>query len=226
MGKLSLNSKLFNSLIFKPFESKNIVFEGPSGTTMGNFINVFDIFNVDSNGIVNMFIGDLNTSPLITFISDGNDWLNLVTEENVSNYVIPLNAIFQINSTSNLLALLNLGGNVSNYFQGQASIKKQNLGGGKLNLRPRVYAYKATGTGLSPNINNLRFYDTGLIRDGQPIYYDETKVYWLAYVSNAWIIALIGTLGGSGLFVKFGGTPVGSYSGSTGYSGTVTISAI
>jgi hypothetical protein len=111
-------------------------------------------------------------------------------------------------------------------YKNKISIKKQNLGGGKINLRPRVYAYKATGTGLSPNINNLRFYDTGLIRDGQPIYYDETKVYWLAYVSNAWIIALIGTLGGSGLFVKFGGTPVGSYSGTTGYSGTVTISAI
>jgi hypothetical protein len=134
MGKLSLNSKLLNSIIFKPFESKNIVFKGPSGTTMGNFINAFDIFNVDANGITNMFIGDLNTSPLIIFISDGNDWLNLVTEENVSNYVIPLNAIFQINSTSNVSVLFNLGGNVIDYFQGQASIKKQNFGGGKINL--------------------------------------------------------------------------------------------
>jgi hypothetical protein len=134
MGNLSLNSKLFNSLIFKPFESKNIVFKGPSGTTMGNFISAYDIFNVDINGVVNMYIGNLDTSPLITFLSDGNDWLNLITEENVSNYVIPLNAIFQINSTSNLPVLLNLGGNASNYFQGQASIKKQNLGGGKIQL--------------------------------------------------------------------------------------------
>jgi len=127
MGKLSLNSKLFNSIIFKPFEYKNIVFKGPSGTTMGNFISAYDIYNVDGNGVVNMYIGNLNTSPLITFLSDGSDWLNLLTEENVSNYVIPLNAIFQINSTSNVLAFLSLGGNATNYFQGKTSIKKQNL---------------------------------------------------------------------------------------------------
>lgn len=132
MGKLNLNSKLFNSIIFKPFESKNIVFKGPSGTTMGNFINAFDIFNVDSNGIALMYIDNINASPLITFISDGNDWLNLITEENLTNYVIPLNAIFQINSTSNVPVLLNLGGNATNYFQGKTSIKKQNLGGGKI----------------------------------------------------------------------------------------------
>lgn len=97
----------------------------------------------------------------------------------------------------------------------------------KRDALPQIaYLYLATGAGLSPNINGLRFYNTGLTQNGQPIYYDETNVYWLAYVSNAWIIALIGTLGGSGLFVKFGGTPVGSYSGTTGYSGTVTISAI
>jgi hypothetical protein len=53
MGKLSLNSKLFNSIIFKPFEYKNIVFKGPSGTTMGNFISAYDIYNVDVNGVVN-----------------------------------------------------------------------------------------------------------------------------------------------------------------------------
>ena len=110
---------------------------------------------------------------------------------------------------------------------GKTSIKKQNLGGGKINLRPRVYAFVATGTGLSPNINNLRFYNTGLTQNGQPIYYDETKVYWLTYISSAWIIALIGTVGASGLFVKFSSiNPVGSYTGSTGYSGTVTIAAI
>lgn len=162
MGKLSLNSKLFNSIIFKPFESKNIVFKGPSGTTMGNFINAFDIFNVDSNGIVNMFIGSINTSPLITFISNGSDWLNLVTEVNLSNYVIPLNAIFQINSTSNVFALFNLGGNAIDYFQGQAFIKKQNLSTLKssnfYSPQESTYIFKSATTNLLSQIFNTSIF--------------------------------------------------------------------
>ena len=158
MGKLSLNSKLFNSIIFTPFESKNIVFKGPSGTTMGNFINAYDIYNVDGNGVINMYIGNLNTSPLITFISDGNDWLNLITEENLTNYVIPLNAIFQINSTSNLAVLLNLGGNATNYFQGQTSIKKQNLSILKSSnynpIEQSVYIFKSAVNNTLGNIFN------------------------------------------------------------------------
>jgi len=113
-------------------------------------------------------------------------------------------------------------------YKNNISIKKQNLGGGKLNLgpRPRVYVYKATGTGLSPNVNNLRFYDTRLIENGQPVYYDETEVYWLTFYVSSWSIALIGTTNG-GKFAKIiGSTPVGSYFGFNGYSGTVTISAI
>lgn len=131
MGKLSLNSKLFNSIIFKPFETRAIVFKGPSGTTMGNFINALDIFDINGAGSINMYIGNINNLS-ISFINDGSDWFNASTEENLSNYVIPLNAIFVIDSTSNIPALLNLGGNATNYFQGQTSIKKQNLGGGKL----------------------------------------------------------------------------------------------
>lgn len=107
------------------------------------------------------------------------------------------------------------------------SIKKQNAGGGKINLRPRVYAFIATGTGLSPNINNLRFYDTGLTQNGQPIYYDETKVYWLMTVGGGiWAISIIGrdTIPA---FIKYFGTGiVGEYYGDGGYSGTVIISAI
>lgn len=120
-------------------------------------------------------------------------------------------------------------GNGKQYIDNKISIKKQNLGGGKINLRPRVYAFIATNTGIgtSPNINNLKFYDTGLTQNGQIIYYDETKVYWLTYFSGFWIIAPIGTTGASGLFVKFSGIDtVGSYSGVSGYIGTATISAI
>jgi len=346
MGKLSLNSKLFNSIIFKPFEYKNIVFKGPSGTTIGNFINAFDIFNVDINGVVNMYIGNLDTSPLITFLGDGSDWLNLLTEENVSNYVIPLNAIFQINSTRNLPVLLNLGGNASNYFQGQASIKKQNLtslkvGGGttvnnpssvyvfkggsintladifnpinfqvndtifitslelflnedydflfqvndygagkywtnniyaqtnmnnyvipvnyiiyfntsnnnniqvsngaiiqrysngKINLNKK-YLYKVTGTGLTPNINGLRFYDSGLIYNGKKSFYSEDYQYaiwyWGGFPTAIWLIGSIANIGTftTNAWGKPGATDAvaGSYIAAGDRVGAVTVSAI
>jgi hypothetical protein len=89
------------------------------------------------------------------------------------------------------------------------------------------YLYIASGVGLSPNINNFRFYDSGLTQNGQPIYYDETNVYWLTYIAAAWIIAPIGTVGSSGLFFKSDGiNPIGLYSGFSGYTGDVTINAI
>jgi hypothetical protein len=89
------------------------------------------------------------------------------------------------------------------------------------------YLYIASGVGLSPNINGFRFYDSGLTQNGQPIYYDETNVYWLTYIAAAWIIAPIGTIGSSGLFFKSGSiNPIGLYSGSSGYTGNVTINAI
>jgi hypothetical protein len=97
----------------------------------------------------------------------------------------------------------------------------------------RTYLYKATGVGLSPDINNLRFYDSGLTNSGQPVYYDETDTYKLYYSGFPWLISLIA--GGSSNFAKFSGVgppdfstirPEGNYNGASGWSGTVTISAI
>jgi hypothetical protein len=115
------------------------------------------------------------------------------------------------------------------------SIKKQNLGGGKINLSPRVYTYKVTVPPPiggrpprpgNPIIYNLRFYDTGLTQNGQPIYYDETKVYWLITVGgDVWLISTIGNV--TPAFIKSSGaSPVGVYTGSGGYVGSVAISAI
>ena len=101
----------------------------------------------------------------------------------------------------------------------------------KRDLPPQItYIYLATTTGMGslPNMNGLRFYDTGLTQNGQSIYYDETNVYWLTYVAGFWIVAPIGTVGESGLFVKFSGiNPVGDYSGvAGGYIGSFTLSQI
>lgn len=192
MGKLSLNSKLFNSIVFKPFETRIIVFKGPSGTTMGNFINAFNIFDINGAGSINMYIGNTNNLS-ISFISDGNDWFNASTEENLSNYVIPLNAIFVIDSTSNALALLNLGGNATNYFQGQTSIKKQNLSalipfqiGVDVYLN-NLYTFKSAttnllGTVFDPSLFNSPYQDILNIyppNEGQRTFYFDGST-WVA----------------------------------------------
>jgi hypothetical protein len=190
MGKLSLNSKSFNSIIFKPFESREIMFKGPIGTTIGNFINTFDIYNVDGNGIVNMYIGNLDTLS-ITFLSDGSDWLNVVTEQNVSNYVIPLNAIFQINSTSNIPVSLNLGGNASNYVKGKTDINKKNLStlipfqvGIDVYPNNRYIFKSATtnllGTVFNPSLFNSQFQDILNIyvqNEGQRTFYFNGSIW-------------------------------------------------
>lgn len=225
MGSLSLKKKISTSLATRYNSTYYIRFKGPAGITFGNFFNAGIAAVINSGGAYNFYF-DENLNNPTTYYTDGGDWYDSNGITITTNNIIPINTIVQIyNDFADYT--INFGGNIENYFSGQTSIKKQNLGGGKINLRPRVYAFIATGTGLSPNINNLRFYDTGLTQSGQPIYYDETKVYWLTYISSVWIIALIGTVGASGLFVKFSSiNPVGSYTGSGGYSGTVTIAAI
>ena len=112
---------------------------------------------------------------------------------------------------------------------GKTSIKKQNLGGGKISIK-REYAFVATGTGLSPDINGLRFYDSGLVRGGRPIYYDETNTYKLSFPNSFpfyWVLELIsGSPGGYVQNFQPSAPVAGTYAGAFGWSGTVTISSI
>ena len=122
-------------------------------------------------------------------------------------------------------SLLNINNN-------KISIKKQNLGGGKLNLKKK-YLYRATGTGLTPNINGLRFYDAGETFYTNKVFYDETNTYMM-WISPAgyWFIKALPlnpfTPGPSfaKAFSNSGEPPTGNYVGGNGYIGTVTISPI
>jgi hypothetical protein len=94
----------------------------------------------------------------------------------------------------------------------------------------RVYLYIATGTSLSPNINNLKFYNTGTVDPtfGLPIYYDETNTYTIIRRSvggQFWAIEEISNPGNF-LWTKAGLPIPGTYFQAGGASGTVTISAI
>jgi len=114
-------------------------------------------------------------------------------------------------------------------YKNKISIKKENLGGGKINLGNRVYVYKATGISAVPNIDNLRFYDSGLknaVGIPRPIYYDETNTYKVYYSGANWVITLIAEID-KGYVAPIGiGNLIGTYTSYGGWSGTVTISAI
>lgn len=223
-GKTSIKKQNLTSLL--PYALDNIrnlyIFKGGAANTIGTVFNKDDFIKSvsSSNGdVLRIFTPDLLSSSNYWVRSTTNLWTRTSTNAVSTDVVILENYVILIlaagDPSLNLPKSINNGAIIQRYYSG------------KINLRPRVYAFVATGTGLSPNINNLRFYNSGLTQSGQPIYYDETKVYWLTYVSSAWIIALIGTVGQSGLFVKFSSiNPVGSYTGSGAYSGTVTIAAI
>jgi hypothetical protein len=96
--------------------------------------------------------------------------------------------------------------------------------------KTRDYLYIASGTGLSPNINSFRFYDSGLIYNGKKSFYSEDGQYAIWYATSPIPIWLIGSIANIGTFTtngwgKTGATDIiiGVYlQGST--VGTVTIS--
>jgi hypothetical protein len=47
------------------------------------------------------------------------------------------------------------------------------------------FLYKATGIDLSPNIDGLKFYDSGLIYNGKKSFYSENNQYAIWYLINA-----------------------------------------
>ena len=97
-----------------------------------------------------------------------------------------------------------------------------------------VYVYLATGAGLSPNINGLRFYDSGLIYNGKISFYSEDYQYaiwyWGGFPTAIWFIGSIANIGtfSTNSWGKVGATNTvaGSYVAAGDKVGTVTISAI
>ena len=97
------------------------------------------------------------------------------------------------------------------------------------------FLYKATGVGLSPNINGLKFYDSGLIFNNKKSFYSEDGQYAIWYYQGlpitAWMLGLRTDFGGFLFFPGWskGGTldtPIGIYIPNGEYVGSVTISLI
>jgi hypothetical protein len=104
-------------------------------------------------------------------------------------------------------------------------------GSGKL-IGKKRYLYIATGTGLTPNINGLGFYDSGLIYNGKKSFYSEDYQYaiwyWGGFPTVIWLIGSIANIGtfNTNSWGKVGATDTvaGSYIGAGDKVGTVIIS--
>lgn len=92
----------------------------------------------------------------------------------------------------------------------------------------RVAVYKATGSGLSPNINGMIFYDTGTLFNGR-VLYASNEGYFLFFIGASWGINKTKTAGvGIDIFsqIPVAAEPTSKTYGESpyqGYTGTVTI---
>jgi hypothetical protein len=91
------------------------------------------------------------------------------------------------------------------------------------------YLYIVSGAGLSPNINGLRFYDSGLTLNGEKSYYSEDNQYAIWRLQSVWIIGSFSAINTSSSGIPSWGrnnsSLVGSdYIGASGASGNPVVS--
>ena len=91
------------------------------------------------------------------------------------------------------------------------------------------YLYIVSGAGLSPNINGLRFYDSGLTLNGAKSYYSEDNQYAIWRLGSVWIIGSVNAIGTSSSGIpswgRYNSSLVGSnYIGAGGASGNPVVS--
>lgn len=95
---------------------------------LGN-IYLYQIFDATDNyfsGIDTISIwqnGDINSTPIVALNAD-TEWVNLFTEQNIDDTLIPVGAVIKITSAVNHSYS---GVALVKYYQGKTSIKKQNL---------------------------------------------------------------------------------------------------
>jgi hypothetical protein len=195
MGKLNFSQKIISaSLGVKP-----ITFYKVKKNSIGYVLS--DVFNVQnfSSGadtIVIYINGNINSTPIIALAADP-EWVNPSTEQNIDNTPLPVGAVILINSSSNKSYS---GIELVNYYQGQTSIKKQNLsalkGAGFYPESETIYIFKSATTNtlanifnyaqFEPYIDSLQIYTQGnlggfyisFFTDGSSFVYDD-------YVTNA-----------------------------------------
>ena len=144
MGLLALKRQNLTNLL--PYALDNIrniyIFKGGGANTIGTVFNKDDFIKDDFASLADrlrIFSPDLTTSIYYYVRFTENRWTRSnFTNPDATNVVIAENSPIQIltdsNPSSNLPKSINNGAIIQRYYQGKTSIKKQNLGGGKMSL--------------------------------------------------------------------------------------------
>lgn len=226
--KMSNNITVIGSQAFSSCSSLTNIIIGNKLNTVGSYAFLFctSLLTVTFLGNCPIFFTDAflfaNANLKIYRYSTKSGWPSIVQSR-------PVELIDQ-----NIKGLKTFGFGINS--TGKTSIKKQNLGGGKLNLNKK-YLYKATGIGLTPNIDGLRFYLSGISALGYLSFRDETNTYELYYTPFGaqfairplpFSVVTPPTIGWTkGLSSNPTDPPTGNYTQSAGgYNGIVTISEI
>jgi hypothetical protein len=162
MGSLSLNKKyITNITASSSSELKDAyIFLGGSNNTISTFLNSAELTGNNNFGLAdNILIYDINGNGFLTYFlrGDGVTWRRAgsVTAEN--NTIIPNNSIIALKSVSTKTFTMQGTNLVQKYYQGNISIKKQNL----TNLLPyaldnfrNLYIFKGGGANTISTVFN------------------------------------------------------------------------
>lgn len=165
MGLLTLKRQNLTNLL--PYALDNFrnlyIFKGGGANTIGTVFNKDDFIKDDFASLADrlrIFSPDLTTSINYYVRFTENRWTRSnPTNPDATNVVIAENSPIQIltdsNPSLNLPKSINNGAIIQRYYQGKTSIKKQNLGGGKISLYKAPPIFITFGQSLV--LNNLPF---------------------------------------------------------------------
>lgn len=102
-----------------------------------------------------------------SFYSDGNKFVYEDYTTNANNYVIPDNSLLRFSTSYNINITVSFGVIIQKYYQGKTSIKKQNLGGGKLiSNQNYILNSKFDADNQYPIADGTRFFDNNYYPEG------------------------------------------------------------
>ena len=136
MGRLSLNKKYITNIRASVSGFDAHIFLGGSNNTISTFLNSAELTGNNNYTLAdNILIYDINVNAFLTYFlrGDGVTWRRAGSVTTENNTIIPNNSIITLKSVSAKIFTMQGTNLVQKYTGlGRTTIKKQNLGGGKL----------------------------------------------------------------------------------------------
>jgi hypothetical protein len=137
MGRLILNKKYITNIrASSSSELKDAyIFLGGSNNTISTFLNSAELTGNNNFSLADQIvIYDININGFVVYFlrGDGVTWRRTGSVSSENNTIIPNNSIIALISASAKTFTMQGVNLIQKYYQGNISIKKQNLGGGKL----------------------------------------------------------------------------------------------